>query len=488
MDTDNNSNNTPKIRSKEEFLESSLIQWFNIIKPKKSVNLPSKFDPDLVDLVDGCYISSTIEQILPSSQYLVLDKDARYGSVEQLAKNLHSCIVNLRRFFRKKKIILTECSIDVIAIATFAAKSKNLVSPDSSVENSPRKTENSKIGNDLISTPLKINKQNTSTQMNNSNTTTSSNSHSTTSINSENTVFEHLERFLWLFAFAIFNSENYKNYNKYIQAILNLDEFHQTKFMNYYFNGDQHSTFALVVDKMNPPIDPAILVHLTKVCDQRNQQYDEQFKFLIKSYSENLNAGLTTPNGSPIKHTDSLESLSRNSSMKNFHRMEADQLKRKIKHEQEQVESIQFDLDEVQAKYKNLESEFQKQRAEILNLHEYKHVNVNLMEEINELKERNNELSKVYDENQDMLRRTKDLEYYEQKLIKNQEEIDDLRNERDTQEEIYSNIKLRLDNMLGFEEDNEKLRKEKIVLETRTQELDVYVEQMKNMLTSLETQ
>ena len=104
------------------------------------------------------------------------------------------------------------------------------------------------------------------------------------------------------------------------------------------------------------------------------------------------------------------------------------------------------------------------------------------------VKERNNELSKVYDENQDMLRRTKDLEYYEQKLIKNQEEIDDLRNERDTQEEIYSNIKLRLDNMLGFEEDNEKLRKEKIVLETRTQELDVYVEQMKNMLTSLETQ
>ena len=68
MDNDNSNSNKTKIGTKEEFLQSSLLLWFNIIKPKKSVNLPSKFDSDLIDLIDGCYISDTIQDILPSTK------------------------------------------------------------------------------------------------------------------------------------------------------------------------------------------------------------------------------------------------------------------------------------------------------------------------------------------------------------------------------------------------------------------------------------
>jgi len=175
-------------------------------------------------------------------------------------------------------------------------------------------------------------------------------------------------------------------------------------------------------------------------------------------------------------------------STKNYHKIESDQLRRKLKNEQEKVETIQFDLDEVQSNYKNLQNDMRKQRQENLNLQEYKHSNVNLIEEISELRDKTTELSKVYEENRDMMKRTKDLEYYQDKFMKNQDEIDDLKNERTQQEEIYSNLKLRLDNMVSLEEDFERAKNEKIVMEGRNHELDLYVEQMKEMIHSLETQ
>ena len=468
-----------KIKTKEEFLQSSLLQWFNLTKPQKSINLPSKFDSQLVDIIDGCYINETIQQLLPSKQYETLDKDARYGTVEQLSRNLHSCIVNLRRFFRKKKIILTECSIDVIAIATYAASTKSLVTPTSSVENSPRNTVNSKN--------LSDNSKHTS-QLG----STSLKSSSTTSSLRPESVFEHLERLLWLFAFAIYNSENTTTdiFRSAITQITNLDAEHQAKFMEHYLAEDGFSVFAVVIEKANPPIPDSLISHLNKVCDQRNQQYDEQFHYLLKSYSEsseNTNFNPTTPNGSPIKQAESIESLSVNST-KNYHKIESDQLRRKLKNEQEKVETIQFDLDEVQSNYKNLQNDMRKQRQENLNLQEYKHSNVNLIEEISELRDKTTELSKVYEENRDMMKRTKDLEYYQDKFMKNQDEIDDLKNERTQQEEIYSNLKLRLDNMVSLEEDFERAKNEKIVMESRNHELDLYVEQMKEMIHSLETQ
>merc|ERR1711976_891189 len=100
---------------------------------------------------------------------------------------------------------------------------------------------------------------------------------------------------------------------------------------------------------------------------------------------------------------------------------------------------------------KKLQSDYQKLRLENLDLHEYKHANVNLNEEISELREKIGELSKVYQENQDMVKRTKDLEYYQHQFDKNQDEIRDLKTERMEHEEIYAAVKLRLDNMLVFE-------------------------------------
>ena len=202
-----------------------------------------------------------IIKILPANSsldYTPVDREARYEGLEALARNLHNCFINLALVLKSKGFTITTTSIDVIPIASYVYSGYLVSQPTKpfprkhpdvptlsltpSEPSSSCSTPRSKQNN-APSSPRAIDKAPAFLRQGSNSTISRTKHQSGTPTSSPQTVFQDLEKLLWLVMLAQMKcTTDFKNA---VLAWTRLPNECQIAFKEIYFNEDVYKSLLV---------------------------------------------------------------------------------------------------------------------------------------------------------------------------------------------------------------------------------------------------